>query len=203
MRVIWMTGLAVMLGMCLGSAPTQADEAPSKEEPKKEEPKKEEPKKAEYASLPWTDDEIKKGVKKGLAMLFKLEQTIGEKSITQYTKMEITAVTEEGYTVKTTNLDADKKEIGVAKEKTEKWSEYMAKMRKMPKESTTITEEKIKVPAGEFECKVYKVVENTSKGDRTTNYYFPKDKAGTLAKTTSEGQGFKVSMTLEEHKAGE
>jgi hypothetical protein len=196
MRAIWTMLLAVSFSFGVGGASVLADVAPPKEEPKKEEPKD------EAVALPWTADEIKAAVKKGQTVLLKMEQTIGEKTTTTYTKMEITAVTEEGYTSKTTTLDAEKQEMGKAKEKTEKWSEYMAKMA-FKKSDTTISEESIEVPAGKFDCKVYTQIKKQGKTEMTLKFYFPKDKAGILAKVTGEGTGYKVVQTLEEWKAGE
>jgi len=187
--------LAVSFSFGVGGASVLADVAPPKEEPKKEEPK------AESIGLPWTADEIKASIKTGASMLFKNEQTMGEKTTTSYTKMEITAVTDEGYTMKTTNLDAEKKELGKAKEKTEKWTEYMAKM-KFTKADTTVTEESIETPAGKFDCKVYTQVQKKGGQEMTIKFYFPKDKAGTLAKLTGEGGGFKMTQVLEEWNAG-
>lgn len=198
MRAIWTMLLAVSFSFGVGGASVLADIPPEKprEEPKKEEPKD------EALSLPWTADEIKAAVKKGQTALLKMEQTVGTKTTTSYTKMEITAVTDEGYTSKTTTLDAEKKEVGTAKEKTEKWSEYMAKM-KFTKSDTTVSEESIEVPAGKFDCKVYTQIKKQGKTDMTIKFYFPKDKAGIIAKVTGEGQGVKVVQTLEEFKAGE
>ncbi len=198
MRAIWTMLLAVSFSFGVGGASVLADIPPEKT---KEEPKKEEPKADEAISLPWTSEEIKKSIKAGASMLFKVEQTMGEKTTSSYTKMEITAVTEEGYTMKTSNLDAEKKEMGKAKEKTEKWADYMAKM-KFTKADTTVTEESIETPAGKFDCKVYAQVQKKGGQEMTIKFYFPKDKPGTLAKLTGEGGGFKMSQTLEEYNAG-
>lgn len=199
MRGFWTMLLATGFTLGMGGASVFADSAPEKP---KEEPKKEEPKADEAIGLPWTTDEIKKSVKKGATMLFKNEQVMGEKTTTNYTKMEFTAVTEEGYTSKSTNLDAEKKEIGKPKEKTEKWADYMAKM-KFTKADTTVSEESIETPAGKFDCKVYTQVQKRGGGEMTIKFYFPKDKPGMLAKVTGEGNGFKMTQVLEELNTGE
>lgn len=205
MRSVWSLMFAAMFASSMGVSAVLADSAPEppkKEEPKKEEPKKEEPKAEETISLPWTADEIKKGVKKGMMMLFKVEQTRGEQKITEYQKIEITAVTDETYTQRQSRMDAEKKEVGKAKESTKKWSEYMGNM-KFSKAGTTVTEEKLTLAGVEWDCKVYTRTESTTRGDSTTKYWFPKDKAGTLVKMTFEGGGMGQTMTLEEFKAGE
>jgi hypothetical protein len=137
-----------------------------------------------------------------MTMLFKLEQTIGEKTTTTYQKMEVTAVTDEGYTMKTTSMDAEKKEMGKAKEKTQKWAEYMASMG-FKKSDTTVTEESIEVTAGKFDCKVYTKLQKKGGMEMTVKFYFPKDKAGYLAKVTGDAEGFKMVQTLEEMSSGE
>ncbi|CAG0967576.1 hypothetical protein PLCT2_01142 [Planctomycetaceae bacterium] len=197
MRGFWTMLLAAGFTIGMGGVSVFADSAPEKP---KEEPKKEEPK-VEALGLPWTADEIKAAVKVGATMLFKNEQTMGEKTTSSYTKLEITAVTEEGYTMKTSNLDAEKKELGKAKEKTEKWTEYMSKM-KFTKADTTVSEESIETPAGKFDCKVYTQKQSRGGQEMTLKFYFLKDKAGTLAKLTGEGGGFKMTQVLEEWKAG-
>jgi len=197
MRGFWTMLLAASFTLGMGGVSVFADVAPEKP---KEEPKKEEPK-AEAIALPWTADQIKGALKVGATMLFKNEQVMGEKTTTSYTKLEVTAVTEEGYTMKTTNLDAEKKEMGKSKEKTEKWSEYMSKM-KFSTTDTTVAEETIETPAGKFECKVYTQVQKRGGQEMTLKFYFPKDKPGTLAKLTGEGGGFKMTQVLEEYNAG-
>lgn len=200
MRGIWTMLLAAGFTLALGGAGVVADVAPDR--PKKDEPKKEEPKADEAIGLPWTADEIKKSVKKGSSMLFKNEQTMGEKTTVTYTKVEITAVTDEGYTLKNTNLDSDKKEVGTPSEKTEKWADYMAKM-KFTKADTTVTEGSVETPAGKFDCKVYTQVQKRGRGELTVKFYFPKDKPGTLAKVEAQTPASTMTQTLEEWKQGE
>jgi len=198
MRAIWTMLLAAGFTMGMGGVSVFADVAPEKP---KEEPKKEEPKE-DALGLPWTADEIKKNIKVGMSMLFKVETIIGEKATTTYQKMEVTAVTDEGYTMKTTSMDADKKETGKAKEKTQKWSEYMSSM-KFSKTDTTVSDESIEVPAGKFDCKVYTKLQKQRGAEVTIKFYFPKDKPGSLAKMSADATGYKMVQTLEEWKSGE
>ena len=197
MRGFWTILLAAGFTLGMGGVSVFADAAPEKP---KEEPKEEEAK-PEAIALPWTVDQIKAAIKVGATMLFKNEQSMGEHGSTNYTKMEITAVTDEGYTMKTTNFDAEKKEKGKARERTGKWTEYLVKT-KFTKADTTVTEESIETPAGKFDCKVYTQVQKNDGGDVTIKFYFPKDKAGTLAKFTGEGPGYKMSQVLQEWSAG-
>lgn len=202
MRSLWTMMLALSMTATFGVAVAMADSAPEKpkEEPKKEEPKKEEPK-DEAMGLPWTVDEIKKTVKKGTTFTIKTEQTMGEKSTSGWSKMEIVDATDETYKMKETKLDAEKKEVGKPKESEKKWADYMNM--KMKKANVTVTEESIEVTAGKFDCIVHKNVETKGGAEFTQTVWFAKDKPGTLVKMTVVSATFSATYTLEEYKMGE
>jgi hypothetical protein len=170
--------------------------------PSAEERGKEKPKEDERIELPWSIDQLKKGVKKGMSMLLKMEDSLGEKTITSYHKMEVTEVADETYTLRQTSLDAEKKELAKPIEAKKKWGEYMAAFR-FSKSTTEVADEKIKVGAGEFACKVFKRSEKLASGETvTTTIWLATEKPGVLVKATSSGGKTTSVWTLEEYSAG-
>ena len=184
--------LVVLLGVAFGGlGETRADSAPAKP---KEEPKAD----AKKLDLPWTLDECKKAWKKGMSMKLKATSKSGDKEEVSFTLEEITEITEKGYKHKTTNMDAEGKVKGEPTEQEQAWEDYFKGMDFTDKD-TTVTEETIKVGAGEYDCKVYTQVKDENGSKSTGKCYFVKNKPGYIAKYSMEGAygEMKFSYTME------
>jgi hypothetical protein len=194
MRNVWKRAafaLLLVLGMTLGAVVN----AQMAGEEKKDEPKAEEGKKLEY---PWTTDEVKKSWSKGATFKFKMVSKQGDKEETTWMVLTISDVNDKGWKEKTTNLDKDGKEVGTPTEETKTWDKWGEEFRFTDK-NTKITDETVKVGAGEFACKVY--TQNNDEGEvkSSIKFYFAKDKPGYIVKVTSESSAgeFKASMNME------
>ena len=184
--------LMLVLGLTLGGA---VNAQMGGEEPKKEEPKAEEGKKLE---LPWTMDEVKKAWKDGATWKFSFVTKTGAEEQFLYMIMKISDVNEKGYKQSTTVTDKDGKELAPANEKTETWEEWGNDF-KFTDKDTKVSDEKVKVGAGEFDCKVYTQSKEKDGVKTVTAFYFAKDKAGMVIKVAEEeaNKDQKVPRTME------
>ena len=188
--------LLLVLGLTLGGV-VSAQMGGAKEEPKAEE------KKEDGSKLPWSIDEVKKSMKAGSSMKIKVEtDTNGTKSITWMTT-EITEVSDSGYKSKETTIDEKGKQVeGTEVETYEKeWDGLYAEFLNS---EAKVSEGKVKVGAGEFNCKIYETKVEKDGAKTQMKVWFIKDKPGFLAKVeyTVEGEGMKISsvITVEEIK---
>jgi hypothetical protein len=188
--------LALVLGLMLGGAVSA--QMGGKEEPKKEEKKDEKKPEAKKVDMPWTLDQVKKAIKKGQSAKYKLTSKAGDKEETGYMLEEVTDVTDKGYKTKTTMMDAEGKAKGDATESEKEWEKIFEGMEFTDKD-TTIKDEKIKVTAGEYDCKVYTHTKEEEGSKSTSVIWFIKDKPGHIAKFTMEGAygDFKYTSTME------
>ncbi|CAG0966539.1 hypothetical protein PLCT2_01077 [Planctomycetaceae bacterium] len=147
----------------------------------KEEPKAKEEVKEDGSKLPWSLDDIKKSMKVGSSMKFKLEVAQGDNKTTTWMTTEITEVTDKGYKSKTTYTDKDGKAMeGMEAEEEEKeWGDMYAEFLSP---STTVTTEKVKVGDKELECKAYSTKVENENMKSNLKICFIKDKPGYVAK---------------------
>lgn len=200
MRNVWKSAafaLVLMLGMTTGGA-INAQMGGAKGEPKaKEEPKE------DGSKLPWSLDDIKKSIKVGSKMKLKMVSEANGTKSTMFMAWEVTEVTEKGYKAKTSYLDENGKAPEGAEDETEEkeWDSYMAEL---VSADAKVSTEKVKVGAGEFECKLYATSVEKDGAKISQKVWFIKDKPGYVAKIemTSEAEGNKGAAvyTLEEIK---
>jgi len=151
------------------------------------EPKAENGKKV---ALPWTAEEIKKAWKKGCTTKYKVVIKSARSEISEIRLHETTDVSDECYTVKTTYPDEDAPDAPVPASSEEvRWDHFERKMNYTDK-NTTVRDEKVKVGAGEFECKVYTLTSSKDGNPTSHACYYIKDKPGHYAKIVYE-QGHK------------
>lgn len=168
--------LLLALGLTLGGV-VSAQMGGAKEEPKAEEGKK--------LELPWSMDDVKKAWKDGFTWKFKMVMNQGGEEQTLFMIMKISDVNEKGYKQTTTVTDKDGKELAPAEEKNETWEDWGNDF-KFTDKDTKVTEEKVKVGAGEYACKVYTQTKESEGKKSVTAFYFAKDKAGTIIKVAEE-----------------
>jgi len=168
-----------------------------------EEGKKEAPAEGKKIELPWKLEDMKKSVKKGGFSKLKMVMNMPAMGMseTSYQRMEYTAVDDKGYTTKTTKYDAENKETE-SEEETKTWEDFAKEFTDemgMTEENTTVSDAKVKVAAGEFDCKVYtmkKTDENMGGMEMTMKIYLVKDKPGAIAKMEMSVPDF-MDMTME------
>ncbi len=149
------------------------------------------------APTPYTADEIRKACPEGRTDVFRSEDVAGVKIKT----MKFAKCDENGAEIETTVTKEDGSPLA-SKTTKATWKELQAHG-SFPEKDATITEEKVEVPGGKFDCLLYTVVQKMAgAGTVTMRMYFPKDRAGPPVKVTSESDGKVVfTMTLVEHKA--
>ncbi len=169
----------MLLALAMGAVAAQMGE----EEPKKDEPKAIDP--------PFKIDEVKKTFKKGLKVKYKTVMS-PMKDVTHkgWLTLEVTEMTEGGFkydmVMKTEEIDGKKAEGDAAKENTsheEQTWEGFWRRHDLKEKVSTYTEEKLKVGAGEYDCKVLtETVGNDETIKMTQKYWYIKDRPGIFAK---------------------
>jgi hypothetical protein len=181
MRNLWKSAaiaLVLLSGLTFGGV---VNAQMGGEEPKKEEPKAE----GKKLDLPWSLDDIKKGMKVGSTAKYKITSNFGGTETVNLYLQEITEVTDKGYKSKNTYMDKDGKNLGEPTTEEKTWESFGEDM-KFTDADTKISEGKVKVTAGEFDCKIYTQTKEENGGKQVMVFYFPKDKAGHVAKVTME-----------------
>lgn len=182
--------MAAVLALLVGVpalAQEAAQPAPAKEEPKKEEPKKEEPK-GDAAAV----DAYKAYRTKGNTWTHKTTSKIAGTDMVSYTKWEVTEVKEDKAVVKMTMLDKDEKEMmpGTSMDIPFTVAKPVEGAPAAP--APKMTEEKIKVTAGEFTCMKF---ETDAAGTKSTTWMH-KDFSAIVVKMTSKGEYGETEMEL-------
>jgi galactitol-specific phosphotransferase system IIB component len=135
--------------------------------------------------------------KKGRTWTWKISAKYSGYESVSYTKQEITEVTDKKATIKTTSMDKDKKETYSSSydiEFTTTTTDGTAKDA-APK-APEITEETIKVEAGEYECQKMTTEANGMKSTSWTSKKYP----GLLVKSESKSDAGESTMELTEFK---
>jgi hypothetical protein len=172
--------------------PAPAEEQPKKEEPKKEEPKKEEPKKEEPKKDAAAVDAYKAYRTKGNTWTHKTTTKVAGTDMVSYTQWEVTEVKEDKAVVKVTMLDKDEKEMmpGTSMDIPFTVAKPVEGAPDAP--AVKMTEEKIKVAAGEFTCMK---VEYEAAGTKSTSWTH-KDFSVVIVKMTSKNEYAETEMEL-------
>jgi hypothetical protein len=183
--------LLLVLGLTLGgvvSAQMGGAKEPAKDEKKAE---------AKKIDLPWTLDEVKKGMKAGATAKYKIVSNFGGSENTSFYLQELTEVNEKGYKSKNTSMDAEGKAIGEPETEEKTWEAFGDEL-KFTDADTKVSEGKCKVGAGEFDCKIYTQTKEEEGGKQVMVFYFIKDKPGHIAKVSMEmtGADGKVAGTM-------
>jgi len=140
------------------------------------------PKKLE---LPWTADQIKQAMKKGQSVKFKITSQSPEGTQVGYMTQEILEVGDKTYTIQTSLSKADGSSAGQPTKEEKNWESLTTGL-EFTEKNTSISEEKTKVEAGEFTCKVYTFKQSDESGKLTIDYFFISDKPGQLAKLSQK-----------------
>jgi hypothetical protein len=198
--------LLLASGLALGGV-VSAQMGGIKEQPKKDEKKEEkkEESKDDGSKLPWSVDDIKKSIKKGGSMKFKLEQDANGTTTTNFMTTEITEVTDSGYKTKTTYTDKDGKPVeGMEADEDESEKAWGDMYGEFLNANVKVSDDKVKVGDKEYACKLYQQTLEETGAKIVLKIWFIKDKPGYLAKMVShvEGEGFKqvTTVTLVEMK---
>lgn len=183
--------LLLVLGLTFGgvvSAQMGGEKEPAKDEKKVE---------AKKLDLPWTLDEVKKGMKAGATAKYKIVSNFGGMENESYYLQELTEVNEKGYKSKNTNMDKDGKPMGDPTTEEKTWESFGDDL-KFTDADTKVSEGKCKVGAGEFDCKIYTQTKEEAGAKNVMVFYFIKDKPGHIAKVTMESTGAdgKVAGTM-------
>jgi hypothetical protein len=157
-----------------------------------DEPKKDEAKKLD---LPWTIDDVKKSWAKGGTFKYKMVNNNAGEEVTTWMILTISDVNDKGWTEKTTTLDKDGKEQGTATTETKTWDKWGEDF-KFTDKDTKVSEDKVKVEAGEFACKVYTQSHEEGGVKSEVKFYFAKDKPGYIVKVTSEATAMDKKYTM-------
>lgn len=174
--------LLLVLGMAVGgavSAQMAGEKEPAKDEKKAE---------AKKLDLPWTMDEIKKGMKAGQSAKYKITSNFGGNENVSFYLQELTEVNDKGYKSKNTTMDKDGKPMGEAQTEEKTWESFGEDL-KFTDADTKVSEGKCKVTAGEYDCKIYTQTKEEEGVKQVMVFYFIKDKPGHLAKVTMEATG--------------
>jgi hypothetical protein len=138
--------LALLVGL---SVQIKADEAPPKPEPK-----------ADEIKLPWTKEDMAKDWARGRAYRFDIA---GSNPIKRTARIEIDAVTADGFSMDTFMKEAGKDEVAEGA-KTKTFEEHLEKLLKRLKGSKQ-SEETVEVPFGKISCFCFT---KESKGETST-----------------------------------
>jgi hypothetical protein len=150
---------------------------------------------AELASPPFTAEQIRDATRPGRTYEFKLEVAGQPAQIHRITFVEVTP---ESATAEALDLDAQGQPLGGPERGTSTWAELVGHAA-YPRAATVISEESIAVPAGEFACTLYTVVE----GPQRKRVYFAKNLPGAPVLMVVEQDGQVVqTLTLLKHTPG-
>jgi hypothetical protein len=182
---------ALLLALTIG-VPAIAQE--KGEQPKGDEKKAE----GKKIDLPWTAEDFKKSAKAGMMQKYKIVTKFGDQETVSYMTTELTEVTDKGYKSKTVTYN-DKNEAQGEPDVDEKtWDKAWEGLEFGP--NTKISDEKIKVAAGEFECKLYAEDKEEDGMKQTMKIWFVTKKPGHIAKLEVSSDMFSYSMELVETK---
>ncbi len=191
--------LLVLMPTCPVVCQSKGKDAPdgkANEKDKKAEAKDE----VKTLELPWTAEQLKKAVKKGRKHKYKDVFSGAGSEETKWYVEEVIEVTDEGFKERTAEVDSKGKETGNNWEIDRKWSAYLGD-ESFTSENTKTSEEKIRVGAGEYSCKVFERTQTDKDEIKTVlKWYFSKDKPGLIPRRTSETElipGFKTSHVCE------
>ncbi len=158
--------------------------------------------------LPWTNDEIRQATKPGMKLKFQAYFKDGDTEATVHKLIEILTVSDEGLTIKSTQMYPDGKLTSTTRNPREEsytWGDWANGFGfgnlSFTEDETKVTEERVRVPAGSFVCKVYTTIkiEDEETGDNTTTIWaFVKDKPGQFVKVistyTEEGESPEIQQ---------
>lgn len=151
------------------------------------------------APFPYTVDQIRGASKKGRRIELRME-TAGKPTV--HRVLEFTASDEQGGEITATVLDEGGKKIDGPKASRSTWAE-LQKHAEFPRAAATITEAKITVPAGTFDCLVYRVTEGAGADAAITTYHFAKSLPGPpILFFTDQGGKRVMTVTMLANKPG-
>lgn len=149
----------------------------------------------EMAPPPYTAEQIREATRAGRTLVFAItaEGAPAKRRTTRFV-----AVDPDGAQIETETADADGKNAVTGPLERATW-EDLRKHAEFPRAAVTVTEARVKVKAGEFDCAVY-----TVKDDRgVTTLHFAKELPGPPVLFVTERDGKVVSRSeLVEHRAG-
>lgn len=175
--------LAAIL-VCAGFA--AADDAP---DPRRLKP--------DHAPTPYTAAQIRAGCPAGRASTYLVEapDRADFKQIFRFVRCD-----EKGADLEVTRATTDGKAIGEPSVSYGTWKQYQSHG-SYPEKATKISEAKVKLPAGEFDCWLYTVTKTTGEKTTVTRVWFAKKLAGPPVKmTVSVAKKPVYTMSLVAHR---
>jgi hypothetical protein len=149
----------------------------------------------DIATPPFTAEQIRDATRPGRSYEFKLEASGKPAVIHRVTFVEVSA---EHATAEAVDLDETGNVLGAPERGKSTWKELVGHAA-YPRASTVISNEMVEVPAGQFACMLYTVVE----GPTRTRTYFAKDLPGAPVLMIVEQAGQVVqTLTLLKHTPG-
>ncbi len=117
-------------------------------------------------------------------------------------RLKFIEVSKDSATTEAVNLGPNGAAMSEPEVKTTTWPEFV-KHAAWPKDGTVITEDRITVPAGAFDCLLYTITETRDGKPTVTRAWFAKDLPGAPVKMIVEVGGTLVTqLELLEHQAG-
>lgn len=143
---------------------------------------------AETAPSPYTAEEIRAASPVGRRLEFRVE-TSGKPTLVRV--MSFVRSDEAGADVESLSLDETGHAMGDKETSRATWEELRAHA-SFPRAATTIGDETVTVPAGTFDCRVYKV----TRGDRVMTFWFAKSLPGPPVRMTVAAAGSVVETRV-------
>jgi hypothetical protein len=150
-----------------------------------------------YAPTPFTAAQIRDACPSGTRVLYRLERVVNDP---QRVLFSFEKADEKGVDLLIADMDLNNKVTGVPNSMRNTWEEMQAQY-STPVENTVITQERVTVPAGTYDCMLYTVTKPSGKGNVIDKFWFAYELPGPFIKRSTEhvDEGT-ITLTLVSHE---